>query len=49
MKNPLYRIEKTMTIWWMQRKATELMLQGWQVQGGVIKSWGLYYQAFVKQ
>jgi len=43
-----YWIENTFSKWGMMRRARKLMKDGWKPNGGIIKSFGMYYQSFVK-
>jgi hypothetical protein len=43
-----YKILSAYTTWGLQKDVKKLLAQWYTPQGGIFKSWGIYYQAMVK-
>lgn len=43
-----YKIASAFSGWGLARNVNKLLAQGYQLQGGVCRTWGGFYQALVK-
>ena len=43
-----YKIASGFTAWGLARKVNKLLAQGYELQGGVCRTWGGYFQAATK-